>query len=148
MEVEDELPDLPREARETMEDIVIPDHLAGLRPESSFAVPDAVMQPADVDAGQVVEADISLDQHGLESSLFVKEETPLPRIEVAIPEMPPSRRAQYLEVYSEVIELIRNKVELPEMDVLYHVDFTDGRNDLVSRFHVYTHLHTSTAAAP
>ncbi|KFA79390.1 hypothetical protein S40288_06081 [Stachybotrys chartarum IBT 40288] len=130
MEVEDELPDLPREALETMEDVATPDHPAGLSPESSFAVPDVVMQPANVDAGQVVEAGISLDQHHLESSLFVEEAIPLPTIEVAIPEITPSRRAQYLEVYSEVIELIHDKVELPEMDALYHVDFTDGRNDL------------------
>jgi hypothetical protein len=57
------------------------------------------------------------------------------RLEVAISEMPMEQRSQYSTVISDIIEFIVGELP-PDRGVIgYHVEFTDGRQELVGGFH-------------
>lgn len=54
------------------------------------------------------------------------------RIEIAIPEMSPTLREEYEEVHSDTVERVMAEVPLEKGQLCYKIEFTDGREDLVS----------------
>jgi hypothetical protein len=58
-------------------------------------------------------------------------EGPHSRIEVAIPELTPEQRLQYGSVFSEIVEAILDETVADNGLLSYHVQFTDGRDELV-----------------
>jgi hypothetical protein len=125
-------------------------------PDSTSSSPaDAIVlrQEDGMRMESVNDADIML---GLvkEGSLFVKDENhlediedqsaraqitstedgrePLPRIEVRLPAMPEGRRHEFVETFSQVVELVRDQIDTEDGSTLYQVAFTDGREKQVS----------------
>lgn len=58
-------------------------------------------------------------------------EGPHSRIEVAIPELTPEQRLQYGSVFSEIVEAILDETVAGNGLLSYHVQFIDGRDELV-----------------
>ena len=70
------------------------------------------------------------DSHTPEETLPTVE-GPHSRIEVAIPELTQEQRLQYESVFSEIVEAILDKTVADNGLLSYHVQFTDGRDELV-----------------
>jgi hypothetical protein len=51
--------------------------------------------------------------------------------EVAIPEMPLEKRNEYSAVHSDIVEFISGELRSSRGIAKYHVEFTDGRQELV-----------------
>ncbi|KND89588.1 hypothetical protein TOPH_05608 [Tolypocladium ophioglossoides CBS 100239] len=64
------------------------------------------------------------------------------RLEVAIPEVPTDMRYEYATVYSDVVERITDAVG-GRGQAQYHVEFTDGREDLVRHTNEQLQSHIS-----
>jgi hypothetical protein len=60
------------------------------------------------------------------------------RIEVAIPEMSLQDRDEYDTVHSNVVESVISEVPLKEGEFCYKIEYTDGREDLVSEDPAFT----------
>lgn len=54
------------------------------------------------------------------------------RFEISLPGLPLSRRDQYEQVKSDTIEIVKREDTTEAGQVCYHVEFTDGREELVS----------------
>lgn len=61
-------------------------------------------------------------------------EPPSTKINVEIPELPTEIRAQYSTIESDVIESVSREEVLDDGNVLYTVQFTDGREQQVGTF--------------
>ena len=57
---------------------------------------------------------------------------PRSNIEVAIPEMPLEKRSEYVEVHSRIVEFVNAELPTKRGNSTYHIEFTDGREELVS----------------
>jgi len=64
------------------------------------------------------------------SSIF-RLSQPSYRFEVAIPEMPIEKRNEYSAVHSNIVEFIFGELPSSRGIIKYHVEFTDGRQELV-----------------
>ena len=53
------------------------------------------------------------------------------RVEVAIPELSLAARSEYCKTDSEIVEMISDKVDIEDV-TYYNVEFSDGREELVS----------------
>lgn len=62
------------------------------------------------------------------------ESTSKTRIEVAIPEFPLEKRSQYVSVRSEIVEFVKSELPMKRGKTTYNIEFTDGREELVSGF--------------
>ncbi|KAF5567719.1 CHD1-transcriptional regulator [Fusarium phyllophilum] len=60
------------------------------------------------------------------------------RFEVAIPEMPIEKRNEYLAVHSDIVEFISGELPPSRGIIKYHVEFTDGRQELISTAELVT----------
>jgi hypothetical protein len=69
----------------------------------------------------------------------------LSSVEVAIPELPLPTRDEYKAVYSEVVDHIESEVEAPDGAEWYHVEFRDGRHNVVCNL-AYTSVKPRKAA--
>lgn len=61
---------------------------------------------------------------------------PMPnhRIEVVIPELPLEKRSEYVTVRSEIVEFVNDELPVKRGKTNYNIEFTDGREELVSWF--------------
>ncbi|KAF9770252.1 hypothetical protein IL306_012226 [Fusarium sp. DS 682] len=57
--------------------------------------------------------------------------SPSYRFEVAIPEMPIEKRNEYSAVHSDIVEFTFGELPSDHGTISYHVEFTDGRQELV-----------------
>ncbi|KAL7768048.1 hypothetical protein ACKLNR_002349 [Fusarium oxysporum f. sp. zingiberi] len=71
------------------------------------------------------------------SSIF-RLSQPCYRFEVAIPEMPIEKRNEYSAVHSNIVEFIFGELPSSRGIIKYHVEFTDGRQELISTAELVT----------
>ncbi|KAK2681056.1 Helicase superfamily 1/2, ATP-binding domain [Fusarium oxysporum f. sp. vasinfectum] len=71
------------------------------------------------------------------SSIF-RLSQPSYRFEVAIPEMPIEKRNEYSAVHSNIVEFIFGELPSSRGIIKYHVEFTDGRQELISTAELVT----------
>ncbi|KAI9167574.1 Chromatin remodeling factor mit1 [Paramyrothecium foliicola] len=81
------------------------------------------------DVGAPAAAPEPLDEYESDAQGTCK---PSGQMQVAIPEIPLARRAEYQTVLSEVIEAVLDEITADGDSPLYQVQFTDGRDELIS----------------
>lgn len=114
---------------------VVPDslsteHVASPNPEAAGAVSAAV--DGERDSTPVIPKE-SAKTESAERELSATSSAKTPRrFEISLPGLPLSRRDQYEQVKSDTIETVKREDTTEAGQVCYHVEFTDGREELVS----------------
>lgn len=59
------------------------------------------------------------------------------RLEVRVPEMSPEKREEYINVKSTIIDAVKGEEITEAGSIFYQVEFTDGRDEVVSQFQLF-----------
>lgn len=123
---------VPQESAEVQDDVARNSPKTEQISHSSKVV-DTASTPADSHEDNAPISDGSVKADSVEPDISVPSlEVPPTRIEVRLPSLPLDQRDDYEEVRSNIIEMVRREEFTDSGQACYYVDFTDGREEVVS----------------